>query len=132
MKKKFTHIVAALALLLAGLAKTSSAVEVYNNNKDASLDIDGRFQTLGEIEDVTTDHIRQNMRIYLFNTEDRLTAFGNFQGVQFHFEEALGGEAVNSSNNQINLLEFNAEVPLIWGTSVMVGPVQGAHQPSER
>jgi hypothetical protein len=120
MKKSNFYLSAALLLILQGFARSARAVEVYNSN-NLLLDIDGRFQTLGELEDVTDDHIRENTRIYLFNTEDRLKLTGQFDETQFYFEEALGGEATNSTNNQTNLLEYNATVPLIGDTSVVVG-----------
>jgi hypothetical protein len=121
MKKSYGHIAAAAALLaFQGLAVSGRAAEVIKTD-DLTLDIGGRFQTLGELENVTTEHTRENTRVYLFNTEDRLKASGLIDGTKFYFEESLGGEADNSSNNQTNLLEYNAEVPLIWGTSVVVG-----------
>jgi hypothetical protein len=64
---------------------------------------------------------RDNTRIYLFQTENRITADGNFGGTKFYFEEALGGEAVSTSNNQVNLYQMFADVPVGDAFSVIVG-----------
>ncbi len=74
------------------------------------------------MELVTNDPYRDHTRIYLFSVEDRLTSSGEFKGFKWNFEAAFGGEAVNSSNNQINLKDFNADIPLIPdSTYVKVG-----------
>src|SRR5437763_669121 len=76
---------------------------------------------MGELENVTDEPLRDKTRIYLFNTQQRLFARGDYQGTRFRFEEALGSEAINTSNNQVNLLEFNATIPLNQTWSVTVG-----------
>lgn len=88
---------------------------------DMDLSVGGRFQSTGELENVTDEPLRAKTRVYLFNTQERLFARGQFKGTRFRFEEALGSEAINTSNNQVNLLEFNAQVPLNQDWSVMVG-----------
>ncbi len=99
-------------VLLAGLPVRSHAAEIFKND-DLDLSFGGRFQELGEIDYVSDETVRDKGQIYLFNVEDRLFLNGDFKGYKFHFEEALGGEDINSSNNNLGLLEFNVDVPLI-------------------
>ncbi len=86
-----------------------------------NLHVGGRLQELGEIEYEADDPLRDKARVYLFDTENRLIANGDYKGTQFWFETAFGGEAYSTSNNQINLLEFDANIPLAEGVSVMLG-----------
>src|ERR1700722_15159353 len=109
--KKFRAGIFAL-LLLSGFAARVHAVEIFQND-DLSLYFGGRFQELGEIDYVPDETVRDKGQVYLFNVEDRLFLHGDFKGYKFHFETAFGGEDVNSSNNNIGLLEFNVDVPLI-------------------
>ncbi len=90
-------------------------------SKDLTLHLGGRFQELGELEYEADDPLRDKARVYLFDTENRLLADGKYKGIDFFFETAFGGEAYSTSNNQINLLEFDANVPLTEGVSVMLG-----------
>jgi hypothetical protein len=99
-------------VMLAGFTTRGHAAEIFKND-DLDLNFGGRFQELGEIDYVPDETVRDKGQIYLFNIEDRLYLNGDFKGYKFHFEEALGGEDVNSSNNNIGLLEFNVDVPLI-------------------
>ncbi len=117
---KFLKRLFLAAVLMLSFRPYSFGAEVVRN-EDLALNIGGRFQEMGELEEVTDDPIRDQWRVYLFNVEDRLFVNGNYKGTQFYFEEALGGEALNSSNNQINLLEFAAQVPIVEGLSVMTG-----------
>ena len=100
------------AVMSLGFAPWVHSAEIFQND-DLTLNLGGRFQELGELELVTNDPVRDHFRVYLFNVEDRLTSSGNFKGYKWNFEVALGGEAVNSSNNQVNLKDFNADIPLI-------------------
>jgi hypothetical protein len=95
-----------------GVFSQARSAEIFQND-DLTLNFGGRFQELGQWDLVTDDPIRQHGRIYLFNVEDRLMSSGDFKGYKWNFEVALGGEAVNSTNNQINLKDFNADIPLI-------------------
>jgi hypothetical protein len=99
-------------VMLAGLMARGQAAEIFKND-DLTLDLGGRFQELGQLEYVSDETVRDQTQIYLFNIEDRLFLNGDFKGYKFHFEEALGGEDINSSNNNLGLLEFNVDVPLI-------------------
>jgi hypothetical protein len=100
------------AVLLAGLPIRGHSAEIFQND-DLTLSLGGRFQELGELELVTNDPTREHTRIYLFNVEDRLTSSGDYKGYKWNFELGLGGEAINSSNNQINLKDFNVDIPVI-------------------
>jgi hypothetical protein len=99
------------AAILMGLVPRAHSAEIFQND-DLTFSLGGRFQELGELELVTNDPTREHTRIYLFNVEDRLMSSGNFKGYKWNFEVALGGEAVNSTNNQINLKDFNADIPI--------------------
>ncbi len=88
---------------------------------DLTVNLGGRFQELGELELVTNDPLRDHTRVYLFNVEDRLIVNGDYKGTDYWFETAFGGEAYSTSNNQINLLEYDANVPLADGVSIMAG-----------
>ncbi len=109
--EKFKKIMLALVMLL-GFTAQGKAAEIFQND-DLTLNVGGRFQELGQLEYVQDDPTRDNLRVYLFNVENRLMFSGNFKGYLFHFEEALGGEDINSGNNNLGLLEYNADVPLI-------------------
>jgi hypothetical protein len=100
------------AALWLGFAPLARSAEIFQND-DLTFNLGGRFQELGELELVTNDPTREHTRIYLFNVEDRLMSSGNFKGYRWNFELGLGGEAVNSANNQINLKDFNVDIPLI-------------------
>jgi hypothetical protein len=99
-------------LLLSGFTFRGQAAEIFRND-DLDLNFGGRFQELGEIDYVPDETVRDKGQVYLFNVEDRLFLNGDFKGYKFHFESAFGGEDINSSNNNISLLEFNVDVPLI-------------------
>ncbi len=109
--KAFQKCLLTMAVLL-GFASGAHSAEIFQND-DLAFSLGGRFQELGELELVTNDPTREHTRIYLFNVEDRLTSSGNFKGYKWNFELGLGGEAVNSTNNQINLKDFNVDIPLI-------------------
>jgi len=64
---------------------------------------------------------RDNARVYLWQTENRLLLSGSLDGVKFYFEDVLGGEAINTSNNQMTLLKYYADVPVVDNASVVVG-----------
>ncbi|HVM31517.1 MAG TPA: porin [bacterium] len=100
------------AVLLAGLPLRGHSAEIFKND-DLDLFVGGRLQSLGELSYTADDSIRDKMRIYLFNPESRLMTSGDFKGYKWNFEVAFGGEAINSSNNQLNLKEFNVDIPLI-------------------
>jgi len=99
-------------VLLAGLPVRTHAAEIFQND-DLTLNVGGRFQELGQLQYVQDDPTRDALRVYLFNVEDRITINGVFKGFKFNFEEALGGEDINSGNNNLGLLEYSADVPLI-------------------
>jgi hypothetical protein len=99
-------------LILLGFAFRGQAAEIFKND-DLTLNLGLRFQELGELDYVSDESVRDKTQVYLFNVEDRLLFSGDFKGYKFHFETALGGEDVNSSNNNISLLEYNVDVPLI-------------------
>lgn len=109
--KKLQKILIALVMLM-GFTTHGKAAEIFKND-DLDLSIGGRFQELGQIEYVQDDPVRDAARVYLFNTEDRIFLNGDFKGYKFWFEEALGGEDYSTSNNNLGLLEFNVDVPLI-------------------
>jgi len=100
-----------LAVLL-GLAAQGKAAEIFRND-DLSLSLGGRFKTMGQLSLVEEDQIRNQGRIYLFQLENRLFANGIYKDYRFNFEVGFGGEAINSSNNQLNLKEFAADIPII-------------------
>lgn len=140
--------VGGLALVLALSPGATKAVQLLSTN-DLTINVGGSFEDLGELENTsnssdspyyfagtlagttltkgaeTSPQIhRDNTRIYLFQNEDRLLLNGNFDGVKFYFEEALGGESISTSNNEMNLYQMYADVPadaLIPGLSVIVG-----------
>lgn len=110
MKKLWKWMVAATFLM--GFTAHGRSAEIFKND-DLDLYIGGRLQELGELSYTSDDTLRDKLRIYLFSPEDRLFSYGTFKGYKWNFEVAFGGEAINSSNNQLNLKEFSADVPLI-------------------
>jgi hypothetical protein len=128
MKKALQRAASAAALLAALSTGSARAVEIIKND-DVTLDLGGRFQIQGELENSTNNVSllpgnvgpRDNTRIYLFQDEDRLQMSGLVDKVKFHFEDAFGGEAYAGSNNLYDLIEFNAEVPVNDGVSVVAG-----------
>ena len=118
--KKSLVMVAGLAALFGGGTPAHSA-EIFKN-QDLTLNVGGRFKEIGELSYAEADDKRDMTRIYLWNTQDRIMLSGVYDGTKFSLEEALGGEAVNTSNNQINLLEFMAVVPtFIDNVSIVAG-----------
>ncbi len=101
-----------VAALILGFSTRGKAAEIFKND-DLDLSIGGRFQELGELDYVSDETVRDKAQVYLFNVEDRLILSGDYKGYLFHFEEALGGEDINSSNNNLGLLEYNVDIPVI-------------------
>ena len=97
---------------LAGLVPHARAAEIFKND-DLDLSFGGRVQVMGDAELVTDDYIREHFRVYLWDEEDRLFTSGSYQGYKWNFEVAFGGEAINSGNNQLNLLDASADIPII-------------------
>lgn len=124
---------AGLALAIALVPAASKALEVLNT-EDTQLDVGGRFQMTGHLQHSntngpaksatnvnTTVGLRDSTRIYLFQNQNRLEISGKVDGIKFNLVEALGSEGMNGSNNQINLLEMNALIPVVDGVTLMAG-----------
>jgi hypothetical protein len=165
------HLKAAgLALLLALAPGAAKSVELVNT-ADLTLNLGGRFETLGEMENSSDNSVapwqevitpgaiitipgsgtpgspsavtyttkvqqpatnaitapgpkRDNTRLYLWGSENRITLNGSLDGTKFYFEQSLGGEAVAASSTNLNLLnlyQYYADVPLSGNTSLVVG-----------
>lgn len=162
------HLKAAgLALILALAPGAAKAVELVSTS-DLTLNLGGRFETLGEIENTTDNSVapwqevitpgvtitipgsgtpgspssvtyttkfsspasdaitapgpkRDNTRLYLWQTENRLLLNGSLDGTKFYFEEALGGESVSTSNSMLNLYQYYADVPIGANSSIVAG-----------
>lgn len=100
-------------VLLAGFPVRGHAAEIFKND-DLDFSIGGRIQELGEMELVTDDAVRNHFRIYMWNVEDRLNSYGTFKGFKWNFEASFGGEDIaNGTNGSFNLLDANADVPII-------------------
>jgi len=99
-------------LLLLGFMPRSNAAEIFKND-DLDLNFGGRIQLVGDMDLVTVDPVRDHFRVFLWDEEDRLFTSGSYQGYKWNFEVAFGGEAINSSNNQLNLLDASVDIPLI-------------------
>jgi hypothetical protein len=130
--------IAGFALLIALAPGAGRAVEILST-KDLTLDLGGVFNEVGELETTsdnqdspyyyatasgaeTTPKVdRDNTRVYLFQTQELLRLDGNLDGTKFYLEEALGGGSVSTSNNQMNLYEAYADVPVYGGLSAIVG-----------
>ena len=76
---------AALAALMAGSG--AHAAQILKTD-DMTLNLDGRFKLMGELEYVEADPLRDLTRIYLFNTQDRLMINGEYDKTKFFFETA--------------------------------------------
>ncbi len=130
-----------LMLALATAPGASRAVQLMSSN-DLTIDIGGVFQETGELENTSNsadspyykatangpttmpNTQRDNTRVYLFQTEDLLRLSADYKGAKFYFEEDLGGGAINTSNNQFNLYEAYADVPVVKGLDAIVGQFQ--------
>ncbi len=110
MKKLQTWMLA--ATLIMGFTAHGKAAEIFKND-DLDLSFGGRIQVMGDAELITQDMVRDHFRVYLWDEEDRLFTSGTYQGYKWNFEVAFGGEAINSSNNQLNLLDASADIPII-------------------
>ena len=124
--KKSLVMVAGLAALLGGrtLGHAADAVASGNivNSNGNIVNVDGFFKEVGELSYVEADDKRDKTRIYLFNTMDRIQLDGVVDGTKFNVETAWGGEADYTSNNQINLLEYSAQVPTLFdGVTIFAG-----------
>ena len=125
---------AGLALAMALVPSASKAVEVFKNDT-LKVDIGARMQLLGTMEytgnasyqaatPTTADAGNSNRdftRIFLFQKQNRLTMNADLEGTKVKFENAMGGEAYSTSNNLLDLMELNAEIPLGESTSVVAG-----------
>ena len=109
--KNFQKVLMA-AVLLLGFMPRAHAAEIFKND-DLDLSFGGRYPADGDMELVTADLVSEHVRVFLWDEEDRLFTSGNYQGYKWNFEVAFGGEAINSSNNQLNLLDASADIPLI-------------------
>jgi len=109
--KNLQKWVLALVMLL-GFTAQGKGAEIFKND-DLDLSLGGRIQVVGDVELFTQDLFRDHVRLFLWDEEDRLFTSGNFQGYKWNFEVAFGGEAINSSNNQLNLLDASVDIPLI-------------------
>src|SRR5579863_5817859 len=109
--ENFKKWMMALVMLL-GFTAQGKGAEIFKND-DLTLNVGGRFQELGELDYVSDETVRDKTQVYLFDVENRLMFSGDYKGYLFHFEEALGGEDINSSNNNLGLLEYNADIPLV-------------------
>ncbi|HTA17103.1 MAG TPA: hypothetical protein VK786_05095, partial [bacterium] len=136
--KRDTLKVAGLALLLAMAPGAAKAVQLLSNS-EMTINLGGRFEELGELENTSDSQdspyyyataggaettpmtTRDNTRVYLFQSEDRLLLNGSVEGTKFYFEAALGGESISTSNNEMNLYQFYADVPVMDQLSVVVG-----------
>ena len=119
-------------VLLLGFTAQGKAAEIFKND-DLDLSIGGRIQVTGDMEIVPNDPVRQHVRFYLWDEEDRLFTSGDYKGYKWNFEVAFGGEAINSSNNQLNLLDASADIPIITGHDHHQGrTIQGAGKPGKR
>jgi len=136
--KKNILTIAGLVLLLVLAPGAAKAVEVFSN-KDLTLNLGGLFEELGELENTSDNQdspyyyatatgaettpmtARDNTRIYLFQTQALLNLDGSLDGTKFWFQEALGGNSISTSNNQMNLYQFYAAVPVMDNLSVIVG-----------
>ena len=117
--KYASRILGGLFLIFLSV-KAGSGAQIVKTD-DYTLNLGFRFQSLGELSLVTDDPVRDHFRIFLFNVENRVMSSGDYKGYQYDFEAAFGGEAINSSNNQVNLKEFSADIPLSAGVSIKVG-----------
>ena len=109
--KHFKKWMMALVMLL-GFTAHGKGAEIFKND-DLDLSFGGRIQVMGDAEFVTDDNVRDHFRLYLWDEEDRLFTSGNYKDIKWNFEVAFGGEAINSSNNQLNLLDASIDVPII-------------------
>jgi hypothetical protein len=126
---------AGLALVLAMAPGASKAVEIYNNGKDASVDLGMRYQVMGEFDNLNTQDSaapvtganptgagpRDLTRIYLFQTENRLKMTAMLDGVEFKFEDAFGSEAYAGGNNLYDLLEMDGKFPVTDNLAITAG-----------
>jgi len=131
--KKHTLIAAGLALGMALGAGTARAVEVYKSD-NANVDIGLRMQLQGNLEytsnsafvaatqltytagdDSTGNASRDQVRVLMFQKQNRLTLDGSLDGVKVKFDAPFGADAYSGSNNLYNLYELSAEfnVPLL-------------------
>ena len=109
--KNFKKWMMAIVLLM-GFTAQGKAAEIFKND-DLDLSFGGRLQVTGDMEVVPNDPVRQHVRFFLWDEEDRLFTSGSFKDYKWNFEVAFGGEAINSSNNQLNLLDASADIPII-------------------
>lgn len=113
------------AITLA-LATGLSAIEVVNNEK-GKLDVGGSFQLLGNVQGLN-DPYKDDVRSYMFLKTARLTTGGEYEGVKFRVELALGGEeqikgdySGSVLNASMSLLDAYADAPLLFGSRFRFG-----------
>jgi hypothetical protein len=99
-----------LAALLGGWLPCARALEVVKTDK-LKMDVYGRGQMIG-VGQYVPDPFRDHMRVYLFLKQARLGFRGAYDDVKYDVQMAMGGESTGSTNNDLGLLDFVADIPL--------------------
>ncbi|HET6344219.1 MAG TPA: porin [Myxococcota bacterium] len=117
-----------IALILAGICSQApsiaQAAEVLRT-EHADLDVNGRFQLLGQGEHVPSA-FRDTNRMYLFLNQARLSLSGRYDEITFRLELGMGGEATLKAPNpgvSLGLLDMYVDLPLhaLGSTRLRVG-----------
>src|SRR5437867_1749077 len=104
-------IALSFGLLIAMLPLRAAALTTVQNDK-FSMDVTGRLQWLGVVEDVP-DPFAQDDRMYLFMKQARLRWTGMYGDVKYDVQTAYGGEDIPASSNAtLGLLDYSFDVPL--------------------
>ena len=101
-----------LGLMFVAQAHALQVVKTDNTQ----LSIGGLIQAMGEAEYVSNDTIGNPLRIYLWNTADRLYTSGSYKGFDWRFETFYGGTANftgTHTNGLLNLGDAYLDLPLI-------------------
>lgn len=103
----------AVATVLFGIAPYGfgMGLEVLKTEK-FDLTIGGRAQLIAYAENVA-DPVRDNNRLYMFLKQARVNIHGAVQKVKYNTEWAYAAEDINTTNNNLTLLDFSFDVPLL-------------------
>ena len=109
-------------IIFIALVNSLAAIEVINKDK-TKLDINGRFQLLGTIQQLE-DPYRDNRRFFLFMRQARLSVPGEYEDIQFKVQLAFAGEEevkAPSPGVTLSLLDMYADMPVAGVTRLRFG-----------
>src|SRR3989339_853356 len=114
MKKKWKFGLVFVAFASYMSLKDVSAIEVYNDSEN-TLNLGGTMQMLGVLElleDTLNTSVKDELRMYLFQKQARLSVSGRYNNCDYAVKLMFGGEEVPLSNSVMSLLDYYVDMPV--------------------